>query len=81
MSIKRGAACGSLGSLIRPKFKTGNHLIMICGRLVLKPVKSYYITVRSKINTIINIWKVFSETQNAKFDSMIYTVHLQLRSI
>lgn len=45
--------------MIRPKFKTGNHLIMACGRLVLYPVKSYYITVPSKINTNINIWKVF----------------------
>lgn len=69
--------CGSLGSLIRPKFRTGNHLIMVCGRLVLNPVKSYDITVTSKINAIINIWKVFSETQNATFDSIIYTVHLQ----
>lgn len=76
--MQRGAACGSLGSLIRRKFKTGNHLIMVGGRLVLNPGKSYYITVTSKINANINMWKVFSETQNDTFDSIIYRVHLQL---
>lgn len=63
---------GSLGSLIRPKFKTGNHLMMACGRLVLSPTKSYYITVPSKIDANINIQKVFSETQTARFLSIIH---------
>lgn len=54
--------------MIRPKFKTGNHLIMACGRLVLSLTKSYYITVQSKIDANINIRKVFIETQKAKFD-------------
>lgn len=70
--MQKGSECGTLGSLIRPKFKTGNHLIMACGRLVLSPTKSYYIRVPSKIDANINIQKVFSENQNARFFLHIY---------
>lgn len=75
---RKEVECESWGSLIRPKFKTGNHLIMACGRLVLSPTKSYYITVPSKVNANINIKKVLSETQTARFVSVIH-VRVQIR--
>lgn len=48
----------TLVSLIRPKFKTGNHLIMACGRLVSGPTTSHYITQQNRMLANINIHKV-----------------------
>lgn len=62
--MQRGSECVTLVSLIRPKFKTGNHLIMACGRLVASPTTSYYITLRNSLHANINI-DYISKKKNA----------------
>lgn len=53
--MQRGWECVTSVSLIRPKFKAGNHLIMARGRLVSSPTTSHYVTLRTSLHANVNV--------------------------
>lgn len=65
--MKRESEHVTLVSLIRPKFKTGNHLIMARGRLVTAPMTSHYITLHDSIRANINIHQVLEKLSGLNF--------------
>lgn len=65
--MQGGSECVTV-SLIRPKFKTGNHLIVACGRLVSGPT-GWPLHNTAKLRPCQHKHTLgFRKTQQAKFD-------------